>query len=291
MPLDLEKCGTLKVFSKQLEKYAKRYKEQVPQKKRQKVSEFSFLPSSGYVPQEIIFSALRKCLTVEGFFSAKGLGVLLENMYITPGVDDDLIFEVILKYKAYSLLNIIAKTFNVVAEKHIVRTLKGILHGVSIDESKSLCTNLYTVDCPVPSIVISNLIGVLKLPLNKVGLKDYLKLLTLNEALAFLQCLIYILHRVSPALVQGPLKDKLVDEGITESIVVIWLDLLLTAHLMAFATSNTLPSLINDIRLCIQKQKFYYSQISQLWSLLLCLKGGKSLEKPIAKYTIENINL
>jgi len=294
--LDLQKFNTLKEFTTELEKYGRRNKKQIPQKKKQKVSEFSYMPSSGYVPQELIFSALRKCMTNEAFWSAKGLDILLENNYITPGFDDDLIFSCILKYKSYTSLKLIARYFEVVADKYIIKTLKSILKSVVIEESRSLHTNLYSIGCPVSDKVIADLSYTMMLPVNKMSLKEYLKLLTLNEALIFLQCLNFMLHIVSPALVEGPLKSNLCEgEEITERLVVMWLDLLLTAHLMSFATSQTLHSLIPDIRLCINKQQCYYSNISRLASFLRYVREERTtienMQKPIGKYTLETITM
>jgi len=293
MSLDLRKFNTLKEFTTELEKYARRNKKQIPQKKKQKISEFSYMPSSGYVPQELIFSALRKCMTNETFWSAKGLDILLENNYITPGYDDELIFNCILKYKSYKSLKLIARSFEVVADKYIIKTLKSILDSVVLDESKLLHTKLFSIDCPVSDKVIADLSYTMLLPVNKMSLKEYLKLLTLNEALMLLQCFNFMLHIVSPALVKGPLKSKWCEE-VTESLVVTWLDLLLTAHLMAFATSQTLHSVIPDISLCIKKQQYYYSNISRLASFLRYVKEERTIEtmqKPIGKYTIETITM
>jgi len=290
MSLDLTKFKTLKDFSNELEKYARSNKKQMPQKKK-KLSHFSYMPSSGFVPQQLIFAALRKCLANKTFWSSKGLQVLLENSYITPGFDDGLIFECILKYKSYASLKLIAKSFDVVGEQYILKTLKSILNCVVVDEAKPLHKKLYTTDCPVADSIIVDLSYAMLLPVNKMLLKEYLKLLTLNEALILLQCFNFMLHLVSPALVKGPLNCKLFDEGMTENRVVMWLDLLVAAHLMAFATSHTLQSLIPEMRLFVRKQQYYYSHISQLASLLSYIREGKTIEKPIGQYTIETITM
>merc|ERR1711973_829474 len=119
---DVQNIHNLKKFTKELQKFANRYKKQQPQRKKQKL-EFAFIPSSAYISQELIFSALRKCVANEEFWSSKGLHVLLENKYIMAGYDDDLLFQCIIKYKSFSLLKLVAQTFHVVADRYVVKVL------------------------------------------------------------------------------------------------------------------------------------------------------------------------
>ena len=258
----------------------------------QKVDVPCYRPLSGYVPQESIFSALQTCMTSESFWSKEGLDILLENKYITPGLDDDVIFECILKYKSFSSLKFLAKSFNVVPEKYVIKTLKTIISMVDIGGAKPLHTKLYSIDCPVTEDIAVNLTYVMLLPVNKVSLREYLKLLTADEALVLLQCLHFLLYAISPALLNKSTKTITFDEGITESKVVMWLDLLLTAHLMVFTTSPTLSPLVSDISMTIRKQQLFYHDVTQLGSCLRYLKETKTQpEKLMGEYTIETIRM
>jgi len=281
-PLDIHKFNNLKQFSNALQQLCqKNRKIKQSKKKKQKVDiETLHRPSSGYVQQETIFSALQKCLSTgeEKFWSKEGFDILLGNNYITAGLDDDKVFQCIWKYKAYSSFKEMAKSYIVVPEKYIIKTLKTML--LSSDEN-----------FPPPHGVAENISFIVLLPVNKVVLKDYLKLLSVNEALLLLQCLHYLLKVVSPAInMQLPL-GKSIDEDVSESKVVMWLDLVMTAHLMVFTTTPTLNPLISEIKSTLKKQQMFYGDVGKLNSYLQCLKeGGKTLpEKVIGGYTIETI--
>jgi len=290
-PPDLQNIRNLKKFTKELQKFANRYKQQQPQKKRQKL-EFAFIPSSAYISQELIFSALRKCVANEEFWSSKGLHVLLENKYIMAGYDDDLLFQCIIKYKSFSLLKLVAQTFHVVADRYVVKVLAAILHNIALDASVEIAhQSRYYSDCPVADSAIADMSYAMTLPVNKTTLRDSLKVLTLNEALITLQCLVYMLHVVSPALAEDATKRSKFDAGMTEGRIVLWMDLLLSAHLMGLATTPVLDSLIPDINLCLQKQLNYHSQFSELATFLKHAKMGSGKEQPIGKYAVETITL
>jgi len=288
---NVQNMHNLKKFTKELQKYANRYKQQQPQKKKQKL-EFTFIPSSAYISQELIFSALRRCITDENFWSEKGLQGLLENKYIMAGYNDDIVFQCIIKYRSFSLLTLVANTFHVVADKYIIRVLAAILVNIAADGSVEVAhKSRYHSDCPVSDSAIADMSYAMTLPVNKITLKESLKVMTMDEALITLQCLVYMLHVVSPALAEDATKRSKFDARMTEDRIVLWIDMLLSAHLMGFATTPILDSLISDISLCLQKQLNYYSQVSELVSFLKHATSGNNGEQPIGKYTVESITL
>merc|ERR1711973_197086 len=288
---DVQNIHNLKKFTKELQKFANKYKKQQPQRKKQKL-EFAFIPTSAYISQELIFSALKKCMVNENFWSAKGFQMLLENKYIMAGYNDALVFECIIKYKSFSLPKFVAQTFQVVGDKYVVQVLAAILHNIAVDDSAEVAQKgRYYSDCPVSDIAIADMSYAMVLPVNKTSLRESLKVLTLDEALITLQCLVYMLHVVSPALARDATKSSKFDGRMTEGQIVMWIDLLLSAHLMGFASTHILESLISDINLCIQKQLNYHTQVAELASFLKHAKSGNIVEQPIGKYAVETITL
>jgi len=297
---DLENLKSLKDLTRELEKYETGNKKQLqpPPKKKKKVDlpkvqiDLPVIPSSAYVSQERIFSVLQNSISNEKFWSESSLRMLLENKYIVPGHNDDVVFNCIIKYKSFSLLKLVAQNFHIVTDKHVIRILSAILNGVTLEEATAAAqTSHYYSDCPVSESVVADLSYAMVLPVNKTTLSNSLKVLTLDESLILLQCLVFMLHVVSPALAKDVEKSSKFDDGMTEGRIVLWLDALLTAQLMSFATSHTMEVVMPDIKLCIQKQQNYYSQIAELASFLQHMRNGKSIEKPVGLYTIENISL
>merc|ERR1712142_587024 len=239
-----------------------------------------------------MFSALRRCIENAEFWSSEGLQKLLEDDYVMPGYDDDTIFQCIIKYKSFDLYKLISQTFPTVNNKHIVNSLKTILHDVVVEERiESLHRDGYFGECPVPEQVLANISYVMLLPVDVSSLKDYLKLLTVDDAILLLQCFVFMLHVVSPALEKDPSKSTLFDGQITERRVVVWMDLILSAHLMALSSLSDVERLMSDITLCIQKQQFFYKELSELSILLQHFQENKKPQKYDEAYTIEKITL
>jgi len=284
---DLHKAVSLKEFAEELQQFAKRNRIQLPPQKTD-----SRLPISGFVRQGHILSALRRCMENAGYWSSEGLRKLLEDDYVMPGYDDDIIFQCIIKYKSFDLYKFISQTFPTVANKHIVNSFKSILHGVVVEERiKSLHRDGYFGECPVPEQVLVNISYVMSLPVDVASLKDYLKLLTVDDAILLLQCFVFMLHVVSPALEKDLLKSALFDGQITERRIIVWMDLILSAHLMALSNMSDVERLMSDITLCIQKQELFYNELSELEILLQHFQDNKKPQKYDELYSIETITL
>jgi len=283
----LQKAVGLKEFAQELQQFAKRNRIQLPPQKTD-----SRLPTTGFVRQGHMFSALRRCIENAGFWSSEGLQKLLEDDYVMPGYDDDTIFQCIIKYKSFDLYKLISQTFPTVDDKHIVNSFKTILHGVVVEERiESLHRDGYFGECPVAEQVLVDISYVMLLPVDGGSLKDHLKLLTVDDAILLLQCFVFMLHVVSPALEKDPLKSALFDGQITERRVVVWMDLILSAHLMALSNLSDVERLMSDITLCIQKQQFFYNELSQLGILLQHFQENTKPQKYDEAYAIETITL
>jgi len=125
--LDTSKFNSLKDFSEELEKYSsssnntstkKKKKKQKKQEIDEKLDEdvTNLKPSCSFVTHEFISSLLNKCLTTEQFWSKEGFDSLLKNRHITIGVDDELIFDCIFKYKSYTSLKVLADSVIAIQE-------------------------------------------------------------------------------------------------------------------------------------------------------------------------------
>jgi len=283
----LRKAASLKEFADELQLFAKRNRIQLPPQKTD-----SRLPTTGFVRQGHMFSALRRCIENAEFWSSEGLQKLLEDDYVMPGYDDDTIFQCIIRYKSFNLYKLISQTFPTVNNKHIVNSLKTILHDVVVDERiESLHRDGYFGECPVPEEVLVNISYVMLLPVDGDSLKDYLKLLSVDDAILLLQCFVFMLHVVSPALEKDPLKSAMFDGPITEKRIVAWMDLLLSAHLMALSSLSDVERLMSDITLCIQKQQLFYNELSELGTLLQHFQENTKPQKYNEAYAIETITL
>lgn len=242
----------------------------------------------------MIFTALRRCLTSDKYWSESAFTTLLENKHIQAGYQDDVVFQCITKYKCFSLLKLIRQTFHVVADKHVVRVLSAVLQNIASTESAALHSaqkSRYYSDCPVSDGALVDLTLALTLPFNKATLRDSLKALTLEEALLALHCLVYMMHVVSPALAPNTEKSSRFDAGMTEMCVVMWIDMLLTAHLMGLVTTPSFHTLIPDIMLCVQKQLTYHKEIGSLSAMLQRVMAGPVRRAPIGNYVIEMIQM
>jgi len=296
-PVELSKFKTLKDFTHQLESFIhktttiKITPEGFQQKKR-KVDVTTHRPTAGYVPQETIFAGLEKCISNEEFWSKEGLDALLSNNCITPGINDDAVFKCIWKYNAYSSFKAMVVSYQIVPDKYILQSLKCLLNNVPAGEVTALMSNLQTDVFSVPPGFVLDLSYIVLLPFNTSSLKDYMKLLTVDEALKLMQCFYFLLHLVSPALVTKCTDTNLIDEGVTERKVVLWLDLVLTAHIVVFTTSPSLSPIISDIKKSLQRQQVFYQNVGKMTPYLEYIKESKTLpEKIIGEYSIETITL
>lgn len=293
--IELGNFQSLEEFSQQLANFIQRSTSiSLDNKhKKKKVESVSHRPSAGLIPQEMIFAALEKCATNEEFWCKTGLDILLSNNCITPGINDDVVFQLIWKYKAYSSFKEMAKSYQIVPEKYILQSLKCLLKNVPLSEAVALHTKLENVDDDfrIPAFVL-DLSYIVFLPVNVALLKDYMKLLTVDEALVLLHCYHFLLHVVSPALPSTCRDAKNIDGDVMEKRLITWLDLILTAHLVVFTTTPTLVTAVSDIRKTLSHQKAYYEQIGKLTSYLEYINKSKTLpEKIIGDYSIETITL
>jgi len=180
-----------------------------------------------------------------------------------------------------------------------MRLLKSILETRTEDETKYVGLKLNNMESgilelgPVPDILI-NISYIVQLPINKIALKDYLKLLTIEEASFLFQSLRFLLYSISPALANQTTTviRKSFDDSMKESKIVIWLDLLLTAHLMVFTTDPKLSPLITTMQNTINRQQMFYKNVAELGPCLKFLEGNMTLpQKAIGEYTLETIKI
>jgi len=289
---DLQKAGSLKDFANELDNFVRGTRTKLPIQMNK--DRDTYPPISGIVRQGLIFSALRKCIERKGFWSSEGLKSLLKGGYVMPGYDDDVVLECIIKYKCFAVFQCISQIFTTVDGKYVAKSLKAILDGVYVShEIECLHKDGRFADCPVPTKVISDISHVMLLPVDPASLKDYLKLLTVEEAVLLLQCFVFMLHAVSPALERNLRKSTKFGANMTEAKIIMWMDLLISAHLIAFSSLDTLERLISDITLCVKKQQFYYGEICELKTILgyFCERGKKVKVEPVGKYSIETITL
>jgi len=298
--LDIEKFDSLNDFNVELQKYRTDTRKK-SQNKKQKLetkdgkghAHSPILPSS-YLPEEVIHSALEKCLRSKSFWSKDVFDSLLESGYFAPGLHT-VIVECIIMYESFSSLQILSRSGPVVAEKHIVKLLKSVVAAMPASVIQALHSKLCTTECPIDADIALNLSYIMLLPFDKVSLREYLKLLSLDEALVLLQFLHHSVWTRSPAVYRDPAlaKSEPYDEGLTEAKVVFWLDLVLTAKLMGFITSPTLSLLLKGLQKTVTRQKLFYKEVSSVGACLRLLESMEGKKGPdlIRRYQIETITL
>ncbi|XP_057310908.1 nucleolar protein 11-like [Hydractinia symbiolongicarpus] len=288
---NVEEYQTLDNLAKQLDAYVLATEKALRKRKYDDENLRLSHPSCSYVTESCLRAALQRCKRDPKFWSKNGLEYLIKNNYISKSLQGD-VFSCIFQYNVIDLLKISVRHIKGISEKCIVKCLKHIIKSVDKSDIDKLTLTLSWDGCPVDLDVAKILLCMIPVSFDETCMTEYLKLLTADEALVFLQFLHYILAVVSPALISNCITDIDVPKEITEKKVFSWVNCLLSAQLMTFNTSPTLKQLVPELKKTLSRLGNFYSDVASLAPYLEHFKSDRVLPKKVhGKYTIETITL
>lgn len=250
---------------------------------------------SHLIPEPVFGHILSRCHTDESFWSETAMKSIIYSKSL-PRRFYPLVFKCLFKYNALDLLEACTSSLANVPEACIVDSVKYLVRSDATDKSsmKASSETLRLVTCPVSSPASGYLLIVLTFSFDDHTLQSELARLTQNEALVLIQYLRYLLALASPALYSSHIADNVnIPESLTEKKILIWLELLLTTHLLSFVSSPSLRPLLMEIRKTFRHQIRFYKDLHSVGPYLEYFHKPFTLppRSAIGIYTFETITL
>jgi len=280
--------GTLDDLCQELEKFMNTERK-VGEKRKLDKKKTNVKSRSFYITETCLCKCLERCINEKGFYSIQSLKYLIKKKLITSALHG-LLVECFMKYDDIGLIQIISTCIRL-KEYLVVKVLLNVMGKMESGTCEQIILNQDLNTCLVSTDILQRLLYIISMEIDFTILKEQFKLVVAKEAMTLLKILQYILNQVSNALEKDP-DFALNVQNITEKKVLGWLDSLVSAHTMTFATSPLMKSSIQNLDTSTKKQIEYYRTIGELFPYLDVLQ--KSYELPSRRlelYSIEVITL
>lgn len=206
-------------------------------------------PLTYFITESCMYKCLERCLNEDKFYSKDGLDFLIYNQFVTSVIHTVMV-KCIMKYGDLYLL----RAFNMkLKESLILELLKYVIKDIVAEEVQNLQKSFSLETIEIKSEIVDKVTIVLSLELDFEKMREQLKLLLANDAITLLQLLRYILFQVSPAFYGDPSCICFKSE-LTEKMVVRWIDSLISAQMISFATSPIAKPIVEELNANISDQ-------------------------------------
>jgi len=288
---DYESFKTLEDLCEQLREYEEETRPgPVPRKEMNKSKKKRSKKRKLYrVTDSCLCKCLERCINDETFYSVKSVRYLIKKDLITSLLHK-LVVECYMKYDDLELLQTIVSKLDI-NEEFVVQIVQFVLKNMDEETCRCLLDNEQMESCGVYKTILKRLVAILTVEVQKNSLKEQLKLLESKEAMVLLKILQYLVKQVSLS-VNGDEKFKIDISGISEMKILVWIDALISAHTITFATNNSMKSTIKDLGSIANDQLRFYQTINELTPFVDVFEKVFELPPPKRQhYSIETITL
>jgi len=288
---DYENFKTLEELCEQLREYEDETQpDPVPRKEINKTKKERSKKRKLYrVTDSCLCKCLERCINDKTFYSVKSVRYLIKKDLINSLLHK-LVVECYTKYDDLELLQTIVLKLDI-NEELVVQIVQFVLKNTDEETCRRLLDNEQMESCGLYKTILKRLVAIFTVEIQKKSLKEQLKLLESKEAMVLLKILQYLVKQISLS-VNGDEKFNIDISGLSEMKILVWIDALISAHTITFATNNSMKSTIKDLGAIANDQLRFYQTINELTPFVDVFEKVFELPPPKRQnYSIETITL